>query len=248
MTQTPPPVVGLVDTCGFHNSNMEASTIRIIQGASWKRQNVAVLLPGAASVPMRSALAWMHHIFPPNQRAPKIGMQDMEVGDAYSQAIEYCLVTDGLKDCEFVLTLEWDNLPPQDGTMKLLAQMDAHPEFSCIGGLYWTKGYGGVPQIWGDPTDPIPNYRPQPPRFDANNQGQLVECCGTGMGFNLWRMSMFRDQRLARPLFRTKASVAEGVGTQDLSFWGEARKYGYRCAIDCDVKVGHLDLATGFVW
>jgi hypothetical protein len=36
------------------------------------------------------------------------------------------------------------------------------------------------------------------------------------------------------------------VGTQDLYFWGDAKKYGYRCAIDCDVMVGHYDLTGQF--
>jgi hypothetical protein len=126
--------------------------------------------------------------------------------------------------------------------------MEMHPEMSCIGGLYWTKGPGGVPQIWGDVRDPVPNYRPQLP--DPN--GGLVECVGTGMGFNLWRLSMFKDERLRRPWFKTQAD-ATGVGTQDLYFWSDARKYGYRCAVDCGVRVGHYDLKgefgqEDFVW
>jgi hypothetical protein len=119
--------------------------------------------------------------------------------------------------------------------------MEEHPELSCIGGLYWTKGEGGVPQIWGDPKDTLINFRPQPP--DPN--GGLVECCATGMGFNLWRLKMFRDERLRKPWFKTVADHT-GVGTQDLYFWSDARKYGYRCAIDCSVKVGHYDLEGKF--
>jgi hypothetical protein len=67
------------------------------------------------------------------------------------------------------------------------------------------------------------------------------------MGFNLWRMKMFRDERLRKPWFKTIAGK-EGVGTQDLYFWADARKYGYRCAIDCDVLVGHYDLANDICW
>jgi hypothetical protein len=67
------------------------------------------------------------------------------------------------------------------------------------------------------------------------------------MGFNLWRMEMFKDKRLPRPLFRTKAG-SEGVGTQDLAFWGEARKLGYRCGIDCSVLVGHYDVGQDICW
>jgi hypothetical protein len=126
--------------------------------------------------------------------------------------------------------------------LRLLDKMEAHPELACIGGLYWTKGEGGVPQIWGDPKDPVLNFRPQPPQA-----GELVECCGTGMGFNLWRLSMFKDERLRKPWFKTLAGN-EGVGTQDLYFWGDARKHGYRCAVDCSVLVGHHDHAMGITW
>jgi hypothetical protein len=167
----------------------------------------------------------------------------MEVGDAYSQAISEVLAHPELSQWEYILTIEHDNTPPADGLIKLIAQMEAHPELSCIGGLYWTKGAEtSVPQIWGDPNDPILNFRPQPPVV-----GQLVECCGTGMGFNLWRLSMFRDEKLRRPWFKTIAGL-DGVGTQDLYFWGDARKHGYRCAVDCSVLVGHYDHASGITW
>jgi hypothetical protein len=123
--------------------------------------------------------------------------------------------------------------------------MENHPEFDCIGGLYFTKGEGGVAQIWGDPKDVVINFRPQPP--DPN--GGLVECCGTGMGFNLFRMSLFKDERIPRPWFKTlNGKDGLGVGTQDLSFWKEARKYGHRCAIDCGVRVGHYDVTNDFMW
>jgi hypothetical protein len=166
----------------------------------------------------------------------------LEVGEAYSSALECVLAHPELGRWEYVLTIEHDNMPQPDGVVRLLRRMEQHPEFDCIGGLYWTKGEGGVPQIWGDPKDPIPNYRPQPPV-----PGELVECCGTGMGFNLWRMSMFRDQRLRKPWFRT-LSGSEGNATQDLYFWGDARKHGHRCAIDCGTLVGHHDHQTGITW
>jgi hypothetical protein len=166
----------------------------------------------------------------------------MEVGDAYSTAIEQILQHPDLKDWEYILTLEHDNAPPQDGVVKLMASMDEHPQFSCIGGLYFTKGDGGVAQIWGDPKDPIVNYRPQVPIPNT-----IQECCGTGMGFNLFRLSMFKDANLPRPLFKTLNGMnGQGVGTQDLTFWTNARRLGYRCAIDTSVKVGHYDLKGEF--
>jgi hypothetical protein len=231
-----------VSDAGRHNADLAKSTARILQGASWKKQRIVTILPAGPSISTKVFFALRNLIFPPNQASIWWGTEGMEVGDAYSVAVEQIIAHPELSKWEYLLTVEHDNVPPADGVLKLIARMEAHPEFACIGGLYWTKGEGGVPQIWGDPRDPVLNFRPQPPV-----PGQLVECCGTGMGFNLWRMKMFKDARLPRPLFETKASK-EGVGTQDLSFWTNARKYGYRCAIDCDVLVGHYDAATGTCW
>jgi hypothetical protein len=233
-----------VQWAGEHNSDLAKSTLRVLHGGSWKKQDTVILLPAAKMVPTKAALSWMHLMTPPNQSAPKIAMIGMEVGEAYSKAIEGVLAHPQLSTHKFLLTIEHDNIPPQDGLLRLIAHAEAHPEFACIGGLYWTKGPMGVPQIWGDPKDPIINFRPQPP--DPN--GGLVECCGTGMGFNLWRLEMFKDQRLRRPWFKTVSSGQEGYGTQDLYFWSDARKNGHRCAIACDVLVGHYDVGEDKVW
>lgn len=235
------PQLLMQDFGGVHNSRPETSA-RLLKGGSWKRQRIVVIIPADSMIPAKVALSHWNIIFPPNNGVVRILAQGMEVGDAYTTAIENILAHPELSGWEYVLTLEHDNMPPQDGVLKLIARLEAHPELACVGGLYYTKGEGGVPQIWGDPADPVLNFRPQLPVA-----GQLVECCGTGMGFNLWRMSMFKDEKLRRPWFKTLAG-REGVGTQDLYFWGDARKYGYRCAIDCGVLVGHYDYATDIVW
>lgn len=227
---------------GRHNVDLDAGRARIIEGATWKKQRVIVLIPSAPMIPAKVALSHWNLLFPPNQAVYRMLCLGMEVGDAYSQGIEAILGHPDLREWEYILTLEHDNVPPQDGVLKLIAQMEAHPEFACIGGLYWTKGEGGIPQIWGDPADPVLNFRPQPPRA-----GELVECNGTGMGFNLWRLSMFRDAKLRKPWFETKCDVT-GTGTQDLYFWSDAKKHGYRCAVDCGVLVGHYDHASGVTW
>jgi hypothetical protein len=201
-----------------------------------------MLIPAGEMIPTKVYLSHCGLIFPPNQASHRMAAIGMEVGEAFSDSIEQIISHPELGQWEYLLTIEHDNIPPADGLLKLIKRMEEHPEFACIGGLYWTKGEGGVPQIWGDPKDPVLNFRPQPPVA-----GQLIECCGTGMGFNLWRISMFKDPKLRKPWFKTIASK-DGVGTQDLYFWGDARKHGYRCAIDCDVLVGHYDHTTDTTW
>lgn len=237
------PQLVVMDYAGAHNADLEKTSARLIKGGSWKKQRVAVILPASDTIPAKVALSLWNLAFPPNNGVVRILAVGMEVGDAYSNAITAILGDPNLSQWEYILTVEHDNLAPSDGVIRLIDQMEAHPEFACIGGLYFTKGPGGCAQIWGDPKDPVVNYRPQPP----DPQGGLVECVGTGMGFNLWRISMFKDERIKRPWFKThRGRDGEGIGTQDLTFWTEARKYGYRCAIDCSVKVGHYDLKGDF--
>ena len=239
------PQLIVQDFGGVHNGEIQKTSARLIKGASWKKQRTVVLIPAGDSIPSKVALSHWNLGFPPNQQVVKILAQGMEVGEAYSTAIEQILLHPELKDWEYLLTIEHDNMPPPDGLVKLLEQMEAHPEFACIGGLYFTKGYNGMAQIWGDPKDPTPNFRPQPP----NPNGLLQECVGTGMGFNVWRLKMFKDPKLRKPWFKTLTGAeGQGVFTQDLYFWGDARKYGYRCAVDCGVKVGHYDHVNDIVW
>jgi hypothetical protein len=234
------PELVIQDMGGAHNADPQGTSARLIRGASWKRQRIVVILPAADTIATRVTLSHWNLCFPPNNGVIRMLALGQEVGEAYSSAIEAVLAHPELSGWEYILTLEHDNAPPPDGVIRLLEQMERRPELDCIGGLYFTKGPGGVAQIWGDPKDPVLNFRPMPP----DPAGGLVECCGTGMGFNLWRLKMFKDPKLRRPWFKTQ--VEGGVSTQDLYFWADARKHGHRCAIDCSVKVGHYDLRGDF--
>lgn len=221
---------------GAHNANLDATVKRLKKEGSYKDLSCIMLVPCFGSIPTKVVASWLSMYSAPNAKFIRDFAIGYEVGVAFSLAIERILAHPELSKWKYLLTVEHDNIPPPDGIVKLLTQMEAHPEYACIGGLYFTQGPGGCAQIWGDVKDPIPNFRPQLP--DTN--GGLVECCGTGMGFNMFRLDMFKDEKLRRPWFVTQTE--NGVATQDLYFWADARKHGYRCAIDCSIKVGHYDL------
>jgi hypothetical protein len=226
---------------GRHNADLVASCARIHEGGSWKQQRVVAVLPAGKSVPTRVAVALRNLIVPPNQPCAWQACIGEEVGQAYSLMVDGILAHPDLGQWEYLLTVEHDNLPAPDALLRLIAAMEEHPEYAAISALYWTKGEGGVPQIWGDIADPVPNFRPQVPV-----PGQVVECYGIGMGFVLHRLSMLRELAAKghpRPWWKT----SEG-GTQDLHFWLNVRPLGYRCAVDCRVLCGHLDSGTGVVW
>lgn len=227
---------------GYHNGDLKRTNSRLDKSKAWKKQRIVRIRPAGQMISTKVADTHEQLIFPPNNGVVRVSAIGMEVGQAYSTAIEQILAHPELSKWEYILTIEHDNMPPQDGVLKLIERMEANPKLACIGGLYFTKGYGGQAQIWGDPADVVTNFRPLRP----DPGGGLVECCGTGMGFNLWRLKMFKDERLRRPWFHTQKK--DGVATQDLYFWNDARKYGYRCAIDCSVAVGHYDVETDTVW
>lgn len=228
------------DFQGEHNKDLNATRTRLLKGGTWRRQRIVVILPSADLIPAKVALSHWNLAFPPNNGVLRILGQGMEVGDAYSTAIEQVISHPDLRQWEYILVLEHDNLVPSDGVLKLLERMEEHPEFSALSASYFCKGVSGCLQAWGSVDLPENNFMPQLP--DPN--GGLVECRGLGMGMCLFRLSMFKDERLRKPWFVTQKEG--GVSTQDLYFWNDARKYGYRCAVDCSVKSGHYDYKGDF--
>jgi hypothetical protein len=232
---------------GRHNVDLNREISYLEETAQHKDLSLVILIPAHKYFPPRVVASWLNIINPPNNKFARIFAIGMEVGNAYSKAIEAIAEHPEMGTWKYLLTLEHDNIPPPNGVMALLGRMESEEgkQYAAIGGLYFTKGEGGVAQIWGDPRDNQINFRPQKPSVD----GELVECCGTGMGFTLFRMSMFKDGKISKPWFKTPGMTGEGLNTQDLYFWHKAREEGgYRCAIDCSVKVGHYDDANDVVW
>lgn len=176
--------------------------------------------------------SWLSMALPMNQKFQRLAIANGEVGKAYDLAVE-TILADTVK-WKYLLTVEHDNLPPRDGLLKLYESIE---KFDAVGGLYWMKGEGGTPMIYGDPVLPG-NFAPQ-----AVVEGTIQPCNGLGMGFTLFNLDMFRA--LPKPWFVT--DDLETV-TQDLAFFSRAGKAGYKFACDNRVKVGHLDFTTRKIW
>jgi hypothetical protein len=180
---------------------------------------------------------------PMNQ--PFIGpifIEEDEVGVAYQKAFDMVLDNPELSKFKYILTVEDDNLPPSDGLLKLYKSIEEG--YDVVAGLYWTKGEGGQPMIYGNPAVMPRNFVPQVPQLDT-----LQHCNGLGQGFNLWKIESLRTKlkEMPKPWFKT-VQEKNSQFTQDLWFYNEAAKYGFRVACDTRVKVGHLDTTTGIVW
>lgn len=224
-------------TYGWHNENIDVSRARLIRGETYRDLSTIWVTPTRGAIPAKIVQNWMNVQTPMNQKFTRVFMENMEVADAYNQAIECIMNNNELKKWRYVLTVEEDNMPPSDGLLKLYEGMK---KFDVVSGLYWTKGEGGQPMIYGDPKVMPKNFLPQVPQFDTQQ-----ECNGLGMGFTLFKLSIFK--KMPKPWFRTLQENGK-VCTQDLFFFNEAASHGYKFACDTRVKVGHYDQNTGMVW
>ena len=230
---------------GYHNSNLSKSIERLEKGKGYRDLSTIIICPTRGMIADRVVQCWMNLMRPMNQKVMgPLFIRGYEVGEAYCMGIDMILSNPDLRDWKYVLTLEEDNMPPIDGLLKLYEGMD---QFDVIGGLYWTKGEGGQPMIYGNPKLLPKTYQPQIPVEDS-----LQECNGLGMGFNLFKLDIFKNPRMERPFFKSVQETTPGVGvkacTQDLYFYDKACKVGYRFACDTRVKVGHYDAERDIVW
>ena len=238
------PAIIVPDTAGIHNAS--DYTARLEKEKTYRDLSTIIVCPTRGMIPARIVQSWQSMIRPMNQKVVgPIFMEGMEVGEAYNQVITMILENPELSKFKFLLTLEEDNAPPIDGLLKLYESID---DYDAVGGLYWTKGETGQPMCYGNPADMPLNFIPQIPAPDT-----VTPCNGLGMGFTLFRLEMFRDERFdAGNWFKTKQEVAPNgmaqVYTQDLWFFQKAHELGYKVACDARVKVGHYDAANQIMW
>jgi hypothetical protein len=226
---------------GYHNQNDYKVNAK---RNAYKDLSTICIVPTRGTVPAKVVQSWMGLMSPMNQKFIRMFAIGMEVGAAYSQTIEQILMHPDLSNWKYILTLEEDNCPPPDGLLKLYENMH---KYDAIGGLYWTKGVEGKPMCYGRP-DVFPvNFAPFMPEPDT-----VTRCNGLGMGFTLFKMEMFKNKKLPKPLFETVQRYVPGQGasayTQDLKFFEEAGKLGYKFACDSRVKVGHYDVQNDQMW
>lgn len=237
------PQIVIENIEGRHNSDMEASAKRLLKGKAYRDLSTICIVPTRGMIHAKVVQSWMGLLSPMNQKFTRIMMIGMEVGEAYTAAIESILQHPELSTWKYILTLEEDNMPPADGLLRLYEDMD---QYDVVGGIYWTKGEGGQPMIYGNPMEMPKNFIPQVPLLDA-----LQPANGLGMGFNLFKLDIFKNPALPRPFFKTCQEVGPDgtkVYTQDLYFYENASKLGYRFACDTRVKVGHYDAANDIIW
>jgi hypothetical protein len=205
----------------------------------YRNCNTVWITPTRGTCGTRVAFSWMNVMSAPNSVLAKMCVEGLEVGKAYNEAISQVLGNPQLSKFPYILTVEEDNTPPADGALLLFESI---AEYDAVGGLYWIKGEGGSPMIWGDPKEPY-TYVPQVPKKDA-----VQQCNGLGMGFTLFRTEMFRNPGFEYGKWFQTLGDGKTLMTQDLYFFKRAAELGYKFACDTRCKVGHYEATTGTIW
>lgn len=238
------PAIIMEDWQGRHNASDYQA--RLAKAKLYEDQSTVCIVPTRGTIPAYVVQNWLGMMTPMNQKFTRIFMIGLEVGDAYSQAVDLVLQHPDLSNWRYILTLEEDNMIPPDGLLKLIEDIK---EYDALGALYWTKGEEGQPMCYGRPGQSPINFIPQMPEPDS-----ITPCNGLGMGFTLFKMSSLKlmREKLQGPLFKTVQVYEPGKGsqayTQDLWHFQRGCELGLKYACSSKVKVGHFDINTGIVW
>jgi len=239
-------------TQGQAGSGLGFDRVLHIQGSTYRDSSTIIIMPSRTpTLHYRVVAALQGLIAPMNQRRCMMFCVGDEVGVAYDNLIGHILADKDLSSYRYVMTIESDNLVPPDAQRRLTETIEAGM-FDAVSGIYFTKGDINMPMAYGDPA-----------HFEATGElefrprdvaaclaaGQVMPVNGIAMGCALWRMDLFR--KMPRPWFVTVDDLVDGKAmgfTQDLWFCKAARLAGHRFAVDCRVKVGHMDLVTEQVY
>ena len=165
------PTIYIADW-GRHNADLNSSIVRLEQGNTYKDCSTIAITPTRGFIHARVVQAHMGLMAPMNQKFTRIFATGMEVGDAYSTTVEQILCIPELSEWKYIFTLEDDNIPPPDCLIKLIESIEGGVDgqkYDAVGALYWTKGEGGQPMLYGNPKEFPLSFRPQLP-----NPGKIV--------------------------------------------------------------------------
>jgi hypothetical protein len=250
MTEPMQPAAEVVEQ--FKSPGLGYERVEHIPGSTYKDNSTVLIVPTRGTINHRVVNALMHLISPMNQKRSLLFCSGDEVGRAYDRLIKAVLADPELSKWKYIMTVEDDNLIPQDAHVRLLESIEMG-QFDAVSGIYFTKGEVNMPMAFGDPEEYLKtgviDFRPRDVRGALAN-GYIMPVNGIAMGCALWRMDLFRE--LPDPWFVTCADIIPDKGpqifTQDLYFCMNAKKAGKRFAVDLRVKVGHMDTGSGLVY
>jgi hypothetical protein len=227
-----------------------------IHECTYKESSTVIICPTRGKIDYRVVESWNDLIRIPNQRRSFLFCEGAEVGDAYNKMIRKVLGDHNLSRYKYLMTVEDDNILPADAHVRLLDTIQKGG-WDAVSGLYFTRRPPHFALALGTPGEPTPfapiDLKPRDVR-EAMDKEEVIEVNGIPMGCAIFRLDLFRE--IPDPWFTTVNQYIMIDGkpfgrrytSHDLGFCENARILGKRIALDCGVKVGHLDAETGVIF
>jgi hypothetical protein len=177
-----------------------------------------------------------------NQKFVRIPVLGSNKYHSFNSTIEQIITSPVFANFKYILLMEDDIIPPYDGLHRLFESIK---NFDVVSGLVWEKGEEGKPQIFGNP-----KYIPGSYTHVGPENETVQPCLGVSTKYTLFKLSIFRDEKVPKPWFRIIPNHETGKKSQipDMYFFDNIHKLGYTVAVDTRIKVGHAEINSDIVW
>jgi hypothetical protein len=237
------PPLTTPDFRGRHNSDLDSAINRLNLSHTAKDLSTICIIPSTGLIPAKVVDRWMNIASQMNQKFLRIPTITNNKYQTYNANIEQILLTPKLNEFKYILTMEENYMPPFDGLAKLFENID---KYDAVSGLIYTKGEESKPMIYGHPMMLPSNYAP------VGIMGEDIQLClGLPTGFTLFKLDLFKDDRIPKPWFRTVGPFEVGKDNSvhdDQYFFENIHRLGYKVAVDTRVKVAHIETDSEVVW
>jgi hypothetical protein len=198
---------------------------------SFENAKIVIATPSVrAEVPMQFYQSVMAMVLKTREKYPNMKFATLSVGNTYVHQARQAMVDEFLEtEADYMLWIDDDNIPPEDGLIRLLEDKK-----DVVSGLYFKRRAPFEPLIMMQREQGIGSER----RSDIFREGkkELLKIHSTGFGFILIKREVMEKMREARmPHFSMKVGLGE-----DIWFCVQARGAGYDIWLDPSVEVGHL--------
>lgn len=225
-----------------------------IEIGSHQRCHIMVAIPTLGMVPIEFVVGFGRLQMPINGQVFQHIVRGFEVGDARNRCVKDLLAMPKKDRPKWLFFYGDDMVPAYDGFVKLYEEASRN-NWDCLTGFYYWKGEPPTPLTWRD------NHIGRLIAGKDFNVGEVIEVDMTGLDFTLIRTSLLEE--MEPPYFKTGPSLRKDIPkaietyinnesvvqhTEDVWFYGKAKKLGAKVGVHTGVRVGHFDHRSGLMY
>jgi hypothetical protein len=228
--------------------------IEDIELGSHQRCHIMVCIPTMGTVSINFMVGFGRMQMPINGQVFQHIVQGHEVGVARNMCVQYLMNLKKEDRPRYLFFLGDDMIAPWDGFVKLYEEAEKG-KWDCLTGLYFWKGEPPTSLTWRH------NHIGRLIPGEHFQIGEVIDVDLTGVDFTLIKTSLL--EKMEPPWFKTGPSLRANIPiaiepyinpgsvimhTEDVYFYGKARKMEAKIGVHTDVRVAHFDHRSGAIY